>query len=140
GANNVLIGDNGAYNGGSGIFGGNSSVEFAAAQNYTGTTTLAGGSLVVSNTNQLGSPTTVAGSIILDGGIFRYSGINTDISNRLTIDSGGTIDTNGQSVAFASAIGNSDTGTSDATSHPATNAAGGLTKIGAGTLTLTGAN
>ncbi len=136
GPNNIIIGDNDSYNGGSGLFGSNSSVEFTSSQNYTGTTTLAGGTLIVSNTNQLGNPTTVAGSIILDGGIFRYSGITTDISNRLTIDSGGTIDTNGQNVTFASAIGNSDTGTSDATSHPTTNAVGGLTKIGAGTLTL----
>ncbi|NBY35964.1 MAG: hypothetical protein EBQ59_00700, partial [Verrucomicrobia bacterium] len=139
GGNAVIIGDNGSYNGGTGLFGSNSSVEFTAAQNYTGTTTLAGGSLIVSNTNQLGVPATTAGSIILDGGIFRYSGITTDISNRLTIDSGATIDTNGQSSPLRppSAIA---TPAPAMTSHPTTNAVGGLTKIGAGTLTLTAAN
>jgi len=141
GANNVIIGDNGSYGSGLGIYGGSSTVEFTAAQNYTGTTTLAGGTLVFTNSNQLGSPATVAGSLILDGGILRYSGaLTTDVSNRLTIDSGGTIDTGGNNVTFASALGNSNTGTSDGTSHPTTNSVGGLTKMGAGTLTLTAAN
>lgn len=134
GANNVIIGDNGSYGSGLGIYGGNSTVEFTAAQNYTGTTTLAGGTLVVSNFSQLGSPTTAAGSIILDGGILRYSGaLTTDVSNRITIASGGGVDTNGQSVTFATALGNSNTGTSGLSN-------GGLTKIGLGTLTLTAAS
>ena len=135
GTNNVIIGDNGSYNGSSGLFGGNSTVEFTAAQNFDGTITLAGGSLVVSNANQLGtlSVTPTAGSIILDGGILRYSGITTDFSNRITIASGGTIDTNGQSVTFATALANSNTGTSGLSN-------GGLTKIGAGTLTLNKVN
>ena len=135
GANKVIIGDNGSYNGSSGLFGGNSSVEFTAAQNFDGTITLAGGSLVVSNANQLGtlSVTPTAGSIILDGGILRYSGITTDFSNRITIASGGTIDTNGQNVTFATAIGNSNTGTSGLSN-------GGLAKSGAGTLTLNKVN
>ena len=67
GGNNVIIGDNGTYNGGSGLFGGNSTVQIAAPQNYSGTTTLAGGSLVVTDLGELGNPSTVAGSIILDG-------------------------------------------------------------------------
>ena len=136
GGNSVIIGDNGTYGGGLGIYGGNSTVEFTQAQNYTGTTTLAGGSLVVSDVSQLGSPATVAGSLILDGGILRYSGATiaaTDLSNRLTIAGGGTIDTNGQSVTYANALSNSNTGTSGLSS-------GGLTKIGAGTLTLSAAN
>ncbi|MBN8421692.1 MAG: autotransporter-associated beta strand repeat-containing protein [Verrucomicrobia bacterium] len=133
GGNNVIIGDNGSYGSGLGIYGGNSTVEFTAAQNYTGTTTLAGGTLVVSNSNQLGSPTTAAGSLILDGGILRYLGITTDLSNRLTLASGGTIDTNGQNVTFATGLANSNTGTSGLSN-------GGLTKIGTGTLTLTGAS
>jgi autotransporter-associated beta strand protein len=135
GINNVIIGDNGSYNGSSGLFGSNSTVEFTAAQNFDGTITLAGGSLVVSNANQLGtlSTTPTTGSIILDGGILRYSGITTDFSNRLTIASGGTIDTNGQNVTFATALANSNTGTSGLSN-------GGLTKIGAGTLTLNKVN
>ncbi|MDZ4782669.1 MAG: autotransporter-associated beta strand repeat-containing protein [Planctomycetia bacterium] len=133
GANNVIIGDNGSYNSGAGLFGGNSTVEFTANQNYTGTTTLAGGTLVVSDINQLGNPTTPAGSIIFDGGIFRYAGNNSDISARATIAGGAVIDTNGQSVAFAAGIGNSNTGTSGLSD-------GGLAKIGLGTLTLSGAN
>ena len=135
GTNKVIIGDNGSYNGSSGLFGSNSTVEFTAAQNFDGTITLAGGSLVVSNANQLGtlSTTPTTGSIILDGGILRYSGITTDFSNRLTIASGATIDTNGQNVTFATALSNSNTGTSGLSN-------GGLTKIGAGTLTLNKVN
>jgi len=135
GTNNVIIGDNGSYNSNSGLFGSNSTVEFTSGQNFDGTITLAGGTLVVSNANQLGTlvTTPTAGSIILDGGILRYSGITTDFSNRITISSGGTIDTNGQNVTFATAIGNSSTGTSGLNN-------GGLAKSGAGTLTLNKVN
>lgn len=134
GANKLIVGDNGSYNGGAGLFGSNSTVDITAAQNYTGTSTLAGGTFIFSNAAALGTPSTAAGSIILDGGILRYgAGLATDLSNRMTIASGGTIDTNNQSLAFVTAIGNSNTGTSGLSN-------GGLGKNGLGTLTLSKAN
>src|SRR6185436_15479314 len=114
-----IIGDNGSYNSGASIFGANSTVEFTSSQSYGGTTTLAGGTFVFSNTGGLGANTGL-GALILDGGILRYTAATaaTDltVSGRLVIDSGGTIDTNGQNVTFANAIANSNTGTSDGTS------------------------
>ena len=47
--------------GASGLLGARSSVEIVSAQTYTGTTTLAGGTLVVSNAGALGAPATAAG-------------------------------------------------------------------------------
>ncbi|MBL9090568.1 MAG: autotransporter-associated beta strand repeat-containing protein, partial [Planctomycetaceae bacterium] len=133
GANDVVIGDNGSYNSGGGLFGSNSVVEFTAPQNFDGKLILAGGSFVVANVDRLGSKSPAAGSVVLDGGIFRYSGMTTDVSGRLTIAGGGTVDTNGQNVTFAVGIGNSNAGTSGL-------ASGGLTKIGAGALTLAAVN
>jgi len=137
GANNVIIGDNGTYNGGGGIFGNLSTVEFTAAQNFTGTLSLLGGTLQFTNSNQLGSPSVSANSILLDGGVLnngfnavlRYgASTTTDLSARIGIVSGGSIDTGANNVIFATAIGNANAGT------------GGLNKIGNGTLTLTGNN
>ncbi|MEA3210849.1 MAG: fibronectin-binding autotransporter adhesin [Chthoniobacter sp.] len=122
GANNVLIGDQT-------IIGGNSTVQFTAAQNYTGTTTLAGGTLVFTDPNQLGSPATVANSLVLDGGILQWGpATTTDLSNRLGLKSGGSIDTGANNVTFTTAIANTGGGT------------GGLNKLGSGILTLSKAN
>jgi autotransporter-associated beta strand protein len=123
GANNVIIGD-------PNIAGGGSTVQLTAAQNYTGTTTLDYGSLIFSNVNEFGSPTTVAGSLILNGGILQYNtATTTDVSSRLAIADGGGINTNGNNVTFATAIGNTASG-----------GTGGLAKLGLGTLTMSKAN
>jgi fibronectin-binding autotransporter adhesin len=137
GANAVVIGDNGTYNSGAGLFGNLSSVEFTAAQNFSGGLTILGGTLQFTNSNQLGSPTTSANSIVLDGGtlnngynaILRYGpSTTTDLSARIGINSGGSIDTGANTVAFATALANTGGGT------------GGLNKLGTGTLTLSKAN
>jgi autotransporter-associated beta strand protein len=95
----------------------------SVANTYTGTTTLAGGNLVVNNSGALSS-----GNLSFTGGTLRYgSGVTTDYSQRIANSTGAvSIDTNGQNVTFGNAISSTNTG--------------GLTKLGNGTLTLSGAN
>lgn len=94
------------------------------ANGYDGDTTIAGGTLGFSSIGSLGD-----GNLVLDGGTLRYNSGNTaDVSAKtVTIGTnGGTINTNGNDVVLANAIGNSGTGS--------------LTKSGSGTLTLGGSN
>jgi autotransporter-associated beta strand protein len=94
-----------------------------ANTNYSGTVTATGGGVINFNAaNNFGS-----GAITLNGGGLQWAtGTTTDISSSLTTlgAGGGTFDTNGNNVSFATAL----SGT------------GGLTKAGAGTLTLTTTN
>ena len=93
----------------------------SGSSSYTGTTTLGGGLILFSTLNSLGAGT----AITFGGGGLQWASSNTaDISGRtVTLNTGtATFDTNGNDVTFANAIGNSG--------------AGGLTKIGLGTLTL----
>jgi autotransporter-associated beta strand protein len=92
---------------------------------YTGATSLDGGIINFAALNNLGNN----GPIVFGGGTLQYAASNTaDISTRpVTMGpGGGAIDTNGNNVTFALSFGGSG--------------AGGLTKIGAGSLTLLGAN
>ncbi len=92
-----------------------------AANGYGGGTTINAGAVEFAALGSLGS-----GNVTLNGGALRYAAGNTaDISSKtVTLGaSGGTIDTNGNNVSYANAIGNSGTG--------------GLTKAGAGKLTMT---
>jgi outer membrane autotransporter protein len=94
----------------------------SAANTYTGGTTVTGGLINFAAANNFGS-----GTVTLNGGGLQWAtGITTDISGQLnSIGSGGaTFDTNGNNVTFATALGGT----------------GGLTKAGAGMLTLSGAN
>jgi autotransporter-associated beta strand protein len=95
----------------------------SAANAYTGVTTFAAGNLVVNNSGALSS-----GNLSFTGGTLRYgSGVTTDYSQRIANSTGAmSIDTNGQNVTFGNAISSTNTG--------------GLTKLGNGTLTLSGAN
>jgi autotransporter-associated beta strand protein len=89
---------------------------------YLGGTTVDGGLVSFGSLPNLGS-----GNVMLDGGGLQWaSGTSTDISPELNaLGSGGaTFDTNGSDVSLATGV----TGT------------GGVTKLGAGTLTLQGAN
>ena len=91
---------------------------------YPGTTHIEGGILVFSQSSNIGT-----GTIRIAGGTLRWAtGNTTDVSSRTVWfdGGGGSLDTNGNNVTLASAIGN--------------NGSGKLTKTGNGTLTLLGAN
>ena len=95
-----------------------------SSNSYSGGTTLSGGTLDFAN-NSLGS----AGAITVNGGTLQWASGNTqDISSRLTLVNGGsaTLDTQGNNVTLATGFGG--------------NTSSSLTKIGSGTLTLSGAN
>ena len=91
---------------------------------YTGGTKFAADILNVGSADALGD----SGSLIFTGGTLQYSVANsTDYSNRFSAAAGQSfkIDTSGENVIYSSAV---------------TSAGGSLTKLGAGTLTLMGAN
>lgn len=94
------------------------------ANTFAGDVTVTTGTLGFAQASGLGT-----GSLTLDGGAIRYNSTNTaDISSRsITFGvNGATVDTNGNNVAWAGQVGNGG--------------AGGLTKSGAGVLTLGAAN
>ncbi|MFM8497061.1 MAG: beta strand repeat-containing protein, partial [Planctomycetia bacterium] len=94
----------------------------SGSSDYTGGTQINGGAVAVSNPGALGS----SGSITFGGGTLQYAAGNAvDYSSRILGSTGAVqVDTNGQSVTFASAIDASNVG--------------GFTKSGAGLLTITG--
>jgi YVTN family beta-propeller protein/autotransporter-associated beta strand protein len=92
------------------------------ANTYTGGTLVSGGLINFSAANNFGT-----GAITLDGGGLQWAtGTSTDISSRLAGIGvgGGTFDTNGNNVSFATGFAGT----------------GSVTKAGAGTLTFAGAN
>jgi autotransporter-associated beta strand protein len=108
--------------GGSLVKVGTGTLTLTGTNTYTGGTTVAGGLINFNAASNFGS-----GTIILNGGGLQWAtGTSTDISSRLGAfgNAGATFDTNGNNVTLASVL-----------SGP-----GGMTKIGAGALTLTGAN
>jgi fibronectin-binding autotransporter adhesin len=94
------------------------------ANTYTGGTTLGGGVINLGSSGALSG----SGTLSFTGGTLQYSAANaTDYSGRFATaaNQAYSIDTNGQSVTFATAL---------------TSSAGSLTKLGEGKLILTGAN
>ena len=91
---------------------------------YTGDTTISAGTLQIGHANALGT----TGNITFGGGLLQYgSGITADLSSRIKNSASAmAIDTNGQSVTYASVLDSSNSG--------------GLTKNGSGTLMLSANN
>jgi len=103
---------------------GGGTLTLSASNGYTGDTVVSGGTLALNNTNALAG----SGTISFGGGTLQYSASNTVDYSAKILNSGSavSIDTNGQNVIFASGLAASNTR--------------GLTKSGAGTLTLTASN
>jgi autotransporter-associated beta strand protein len=99
-----------------------STITFANSNTYSGLTTLNGGVLALDNVNALAG----GGAVTFGGGTLRYSASNvTDLSSRIASSGSAiSIDTADQAVTFASGLAATNTG--------------GLTKLGAGSLTLSG--
>jgi fibronectin-binding autotransporter adhesin len=99
---------------------GTSMLILGGANTYTGTTTLAAGTLRLDNATALGG----GGNLSFTGGTLQYSGSNTaDYAARIKGSSGAIrIDTNSQSVTWSGTVDSSNIG--------------GLVKSGAGTLVL----
>ena len=99
-------------------------LSLSGSNTYTGITNVDGGVISLDSLLAIGS----SGAITFGGGTLRYSGVNQeDYSARFANSTGAiSIDTNGQTVTYASAIASTNVG--------------GLTKSGSGTLFLNAAN
>ena len=109
---------------------GNGTMALSAANTFTNGTTINVGILRVNATETAGisGPLGKSGSIAFGGGTLQFSAVNHyDYSGRFSSAANQfiSVDTASQNVTFASAL---------------TSSGGTLTKLGAGTLTLTGAN
>ncbi|WP_296347944.1 autotransporter-associated beta strand repeat-containing protein [Reyranella sp.] len=94
-----------------------------AGNTFSGGTIISGGTLAINGDSALGAAN---GGLTFDGGTLQFlAGFDVGSARAITLNaSGGTVDTNGFSSGILGPIGGS----------------GGLTKIGAGTLTLSGTN
>ena len=114
---------------------GSNTLTLTAANTYTGVTTLSAGTVnlgvaeVAGASGPLGNSAAAnPGSIVLNGGILQSSALNNnDYSGRFSTaaNQAYNIDTNGQDVTWAT---------------PLSSSGGSLTKLGAGTLTLSASN
>jgi len=135
GGNNLAIGSNDLNTTYSGVFldggsGGGSGgsltkvgagqLTLASANGYTGGTTLSSGSLNLQNNNALGTGNLTFG----DGATLKAGVNNLAVTNLVTLNGTDNVDTNGNNSTLSGVISGS----------------GALTKLGLGTLTLSGTN
>jgi autotransporter-associated beta strand protein len=122
--NNVTLA-NGIGNSGTGALtkNGSGTLILAGANTFSGAVNFNGGLIKAATLNGLGAGT----ALNFNGGGLQFGGVYDASVRTMTFQAGGaTLDTQGNNVTLANAIGNSG--------------AGGLTKNGSGTLTLTGSN
>jgi len=110
----------------------NGTLTLSGQNTYTGNTVLNGGELVVNRAEDAGTsgPLGIGGTISFNGGTLAFSANNVfDYSSRFSTNASQaySFDTAGQNVAFTNVTGLTSSG-------------GTLTKLGPGTLTLSGAN
>ena len=108
-------------------------VTLSGVNSYTGPTTISGGVLSVATigngsvVGNLGAANSAAANLVLGGGTLRYTGATASTNRNFTLTAGTTssidVTTNNLTMSGAS-----------------TNTSGALTKLGIGTLTLSGAN
>ncbi|HVU23275.1 MAG TPA: autotransporter-associated beta strand repeat-containing protein [Opitutus sp.] len=111
----------GALTNGGLVKSGAGTLSLTGTNTYAGGTTITGGSVQIDSDARLGT-----GTLALDGGGIRFGAAFSDL-RAFTIGNGGaSFDTNGFNLTFANALGSTGNG--------------GITKLGAGTLTLTAAN
>ena len=117
------ISDSGTANAISLVKSGAGTQVLAGTNNYSGGTTITGGILNISTDTNLGA---TAGALIFSGGTLQLgAGVTINASRLVTLTaSGGVMDTQANTGTIAASIGG----------------AGGLTKVGNGTLILTGLN
>jgi len=126
---NYVLTGNGGINGATAVTkSGTGTLTLGTTNAFSGGLNLNGGTTVFSALNQLGTTAFGGGAINFAGGTLRYSANPDDISGRtVTFGAGGaTVDDGGNAITFAHAVGNGG--------------AGGLTKLGSGTLSLNGTN
>ena len=124
GSGNTTIGDAIQTGSGSVTMSGTGTLSLSGNNTYTGGTNINGGVVQANSTNALGT----SGTISFGGGTLQFTSNNTtDYSSRISTaaNQAVSVDTNGQNVTFASNLSSSG---------------GSLTKLGAGTLTVTGSN
>ncbi len=121
---NYTIGGNPIVSPGGILKSGNATLTLTGSNSFAGTTNINAGILNIDNAGALGG----VGSISFGGGTLQYGPVGLeDVSGQIASSSTTIqIDTNGQNVSFANGIASSNVG--------------GLTKLGAGTLTLNGVN
>lgn len=108
-----------------------------AGNNYTGVTTVNGGTLSVSTlanggqASGIGASTSASSNLLLDGGELEYTGATASSNRGFTLgDNDGAIDVSNVATTL----------TLSGTAMNTTGAVGTLTKLGAGTLVLSGTN
>jgi autotransporter-associated beta strand protein len=122
----------------------------AAAFTFAGTTTFTGGLVVNAGTVNVGGTATYTGGNTVNGGTLKAVTSLGNTANTLTVN-GGAVDLNGQSVSVGNLTGTGGTVSNGNLTIGTNNTGGGtfagvladpltLTKVGTGTVTLTGAN